>query len=65
MSMPKPNELLGNICAVECEDCQIDAGSVRLMALGVKGLVVKCGNDSVTVTKKSWLTRHGKELARD
>ena len=52
------NAFTGDVRAVECEDCRIDAGSIHLSALGIKGLVVKVENNVVTVAKKSWLKRH-------
>ena len=54
------NEFTGEVRAVECEDCQIDAGSIHVSVLGLKGLVVKVEKGVVTVAKKSWLKRQGK-----
>ena len=49
------NEFTGDVRAVECEDCQIDAGSIHVSAFGVKGLVVKVEKDVVMVAKKTRL----------
>ena len=54
------NMFIGDVRAVECEDCQIEAGAIHLSALGLRGLVVKIEKDVVTIAKKSWLKRHGK-----
>lgn len=58
------NKIRGDVRAVECEGCEIDAGSIQLSALGVKDLVVKVRGGVVTVAKKSWLKRHGKKCFR-
>lgn len=58
------NHHVGDVCAVECEDCEIDAGSIHLAALGIRGLVVKFENGVLTVAKKSWLKRYIAKTAR-
>lgn len=58
------NNYTGDVCAVECKDCEIDAGSIHLAALGIKGLVVKFEDGVLTVAKKSWLKRHAVKTAR-
>lgn len=55
---------VGDVCAVECEDCEIDAGAVHFAAVGIKGLVVKFEDGVLTVAKKSWLKRHTAKTAR-
>ena len=56
------NEFTGDVRAVECEDCQIDAGSIHVSALGLKGLVVQVEKGVVTVATKSWKKRQERML---
>ena len=64
LAMGHGSHHVGNVRAVECEDCEIDAGSIYLAALGINGLVVKFEDGVLTVAKKSWLKRHAKKTAQ-
>lgn len=57
------NEIVGDVCAVECEDCRLEAGTVKLAVLGIRGIVVKVENGVVTIAKKAWLKKNKRYLS--
>ena len=54
----KRNKIVGDVNAVECEGCFVEAHSVPVGVLGVKNLKITVEDGVVTVANKSWVRKH-------